>query len=112
MVDQSDKRSGDLRNVQRIGFALIPNFGLMSYASAIEPLRAANLLSGTHLYEPVALSVTGAPVRCSVGLEVGCRAIAEHGKDCHIVNRQAILTPYRHPKMPPLERRDSWPDAV
>ena len=28
------------------------------------------------------------------------------------VNRQAILTPYRHLKMTPLERSGSWPDAV
>ena len=29
-----------------------------------------------------------------------------------IVNRQPIVTPYRHPKMTPLERPGSWPDAV
>ena len=28
------------------------------------------------------------------------------------VNRHAILTPYRRPKMTPLERSGSWPDAV
>ena len=28
------------------------------------------------------------------------------------VNRQPIVTPYRHPKMTPLERPGSWPDAV
>jgi len=32
--------------------------------------------------------------------------------DARRVNRQAILTPYRHPKMTPLERSGSWPDAV
>ena len=39
-------------------------------------------------------------------------ALATRGSRLLIVNRQAILTPYRHPKMTPLERRDSWPDAV
>jgi len=33
-----------------VGFMLIPGFALMSYASAVEPLRAANALSGRELY--------------------------------------------------------------
>ena len=33
-----------------VGFLLIPGFALMSYAAAIEPLRAANQLSGRSLY--------------------------------------------------------------
>src|SRR5690606_31514749 len=36
--------------ISRIGFLLIPDFPLMSYASAVEPLRAANRLAGKHLY--------------------------------------------------------------
>lgn len=75
----------DARNVQRIGFVLIPNFGLMSYASAIEPLRAANLLSGTRLYEIVPLSADGAPVRCSSGIAVECAPVSKHGERCHTV---------------------------
>ena len=30
----------------------------------------------------------------------------------YCVNRQAILTPYRHPKMTPIGALGSWPDAV
>ncbi|WP_336490419.1 GlxA family transcriptional regulator [Methylobacterium nigriterrae] len=33
-----------------VGFVLIPGFPLMSYAAAVEPLRAANTLSGRDLY--------------------------------------------------------------
>ena len=33
-----------------VGFLLVPGFALMSYAAAIEPLRAANLISGKPLY--------------------------------------------------------------
>ncbi len=36
--------------IKSVGFLLIPGFALMSYASAIEPLRAANHLSGKTLY--------------------------------------------------------------
>jgi transcriptional regulator GlxA family with amidase domain len=38
-------------STRRIGFLLIPGFALMSYASAVEPLRAANWLAGRILYE-------------------------------------------------------------
>lgn len=35
---------------QKVGFLLIDDFAMMSYASTVEPLRAANLLSGQELY--------------------------------------------------------------
>ena len=38
------------RTTQQFGFLLLPNFALMSYASATEPLRAANLLANRSLY--------------------------------------------------------------
>jgi transcriptional regulator GlxA family with amidase domain len=38
------------RPIRSVGFLLIPNFGLMTYASAVEPLRAANHLAGRTLY--------------------------------------------------------------
>jgi transcriptional regulator GlxA family with amidase domain len=56
--------------VREIGFLLIPEFPLMSYASAVEPLRAANALSGRPLYAWRHLSVDGAPVRASAGVTV------------------------------------------
>lgn len=36
--------------ISSIGFLLIPGFALMSYAAAVEPLRAANQLAGKKLY--------------------------------------------------------------
>ncbi len=36
---------------RRLGFLLVPGFATMSYASAIEPFRAANAISGRTLYE-------------------------------------------------------------
>lgn len=84
-MEQLTKTSSDPRNVQRIGFVLLPNFGLMSYASAVEPLRAANLLSGTCLYEIVPLSAEGEPVRCSSGISVDCMPISMYGEHCHTV---------------------------
>ena len=38
------------RPIRSVGFLLIPDFALISYASVVEPLRAANQLAGTALY--------------------------------------------------------------
>ena len=37
--------------IYRIGLLLVDDFAMMSYASTVEPMRAANLLSGLDLYE-------------------------------------------------------------
>src|SRR5437868_4883678 len=58
---------------QTIGFLVIPGLALMSYASAIEPLRAANHFVGRELYrwvhithkEPIVTSSCGATLPCS-----------------------------------------------
>lgn len=52
----------------RVGLLLIDDFALMSYASVIEPFRAANHLSGRTLYEWRHYSVDGAPARPSTGV--------------------------------------------
>lgn len=57
---------------QTIGFLVIPGLALMSYASAIEPLRAANHFVGRELYrwvhithkEPIVMSSCGATLPC------------------------------------------------
>ena len=51
-------------------FLLLKNFSMISYASAIEPLRLANRTASTTLYEWSTLSEGGRPVCCSNGTEV------------------------------------------
>jgi len=51
----------------RVGFLLIDGFALMSYSSAIEPLRAANLLSPEPLYAIRNLPAQGANASSSSG---------------------------------------------
>jgi len=58
-----------LRTTQ-LGFMLIDGFALMSYASIIEPFRAANVLSASPLYAWRHFSVDGRPVRASNGIEL------------------------------------------
>ena len=55
---------------QTVGFLLVPGFALMSYAAAIEPLRAANLLSGKELYRWWHAAPGGRPVTASNGLAI------------------------------------------
>jgi transcriptional regulator GlxA family with amidase domain len=67
------------------GFLLVSNFALMSYASATEPLRAANLIAQSPLYAVRPLSVAGMPVVSSAGHAVPCGDLSEEGVKCHTV---------------------------
>lgn len=58
-----------------IGILLVPGFALMSYASAIEPLRAANRLAGRELYRWRHVSIDGQPAEASNGATILC----DHG---------------------------------
>ena len=51
-----------------IGFLLVPNFSMMAFAAAIEPLRTANRMSGHALYGWRLISKDGAPVAASNGI--------------------------------------------
>jgi transcriptional regulator GlxA family with amidase domain len=73
------------KNAQRMGFLLVKNFALMSYASATEPLRAANLIAGVSLYDVVPLSSAGQPVQSSSGLTIECSDLLALGGTCHTV---------------------------
>ncbi len=54
----------------RFGILLIDDFSLMSFASAVEPLRAANILSGRPLYEWFYISAGADSIVASNGLSV------------------------------------------
>ena len=55
---------------QSVGFLLVPGFALMSYAAAVEPLRAANLISGRTLYTWWHAAPKGQPVTASNGVAI------------------------------------------
>ena len=62
--------AGRRRPIRTIGILLVPDFALMSYASAVEPFRAANALSGRDLYVWRHISADGKPVRASNGVQI------------------------------------------
>ena len=57
-------------SLQTVGFLLVPGFALMSYTAAVEPLRAANLISGRELYRWWQAAPGGKPVMASNGLAI------------------------------------------
>ena len=54
----------------RIGFYLVPQFSMLAFSSAIEPLRMANQLSGQSLYRWSLISSLGQAVQCSNGIAI------------------------------------------
>jgi transcriptional regulator GlxA family with amidase domain len=54
----------------QIDFLLVPQFSMMAFTSAVEPLRAVNRLSGETLYQWRILSRDGGAVAASNGIEV------------------------------------------
>jgi AraC family carnitine catabolism transcriptional activator len=53
---------------ERIGFLLVPQFGMIAFFSAVEPLRVANRLSNRPLYSWHVYSEDGGPVPASNGM--------------------------------------------
>lgn len=50
---------------QTFGFLLLPQFSMLAFSSAVEPLRAANRLSGRPLYDWRILTADGSPIHSS-----------------------------------------------
>ena len=68
-----------------IGFYLIPEFPLMAFAAAIEPLRAANRLSGETLFGWRLFSRDGKPVRASNGIDIAVQSSIGNRADVQLL---------------------------
>ena len=55
---------------RHLGFLLVPEFTLLAFSSAIEPLRMANRLSGKELYRWSVISEDGEAVQASDGMRL------------------------------------------
>ena len=62
---------------QSYGFFLVPRFAMMAFTAALEPLRAANLLSGRTLYDWRIVSRDGEAIASSNGAELAAQASVE-----------------------------------
>ncbi|WP_299234596.1 GlxA family transcriptional regulator [uncultured Halomonas sp.] len=50
---------------EQVGFLLLPQFSMMAFFAAVEPLRIANRISGRPLFDWTLISVDGEPVTAS-----------------------------------------------
>jgi transcriptional regulator GlxA family with amidase domain len=96
---------------QTFGFLLLPEFSLLAFTSAMEPLRSANRLSGQSLYEWRVISKGGAAVPSSGGIEVLAQAsidaverlpnlLVVAGLNAHLFDDRSVLAWLRR-----IERR-------
>jgi len=79
----------------RVGFVLVDGFALMSYASAMEPLRAANLIAGRRLYDIQHMPALGARTQSSSGAIVGADTYLGESVDFDLVLVVAGSDPLR-----------------
>lgn len=70
-VEEKDARSTPVVPPQRFGFFLVPQFPMMAFTSAVEPMRAANRHAVKELYTWQVISADGQPVTASNGIDVG-----------------------------------------
>jgi transcriptional regulator GlxA family with amidase domain len=69
---------------QVFGFLLVPEFSLLAFSAALEPLRAANRASGRKLYDWRLISEDGGPVTSSSGVQVFCDTSLEDTPRLHM----------------------------
>ena len=89
------------QKIKKIGFILVDGFSLMSLSSAVEPLRAANHLSGETLFEITFIPASGTRASSSVGVISEGKSIEESGYDFDLVFVTAAGSPitYENPKL-------------
>jgi AraC family transcriptional regulator, glycine betaine-responsive activator len=81
-------------------FALVPNFSMMAFTSAIEPLRIVNRIAGRELYRWRTLSLDGTAVRASNGVPLlPDGAFEREGRppDAVVVCAGALVERFRNP---------------
>ena len=78
---QASKSAGPVT----VGFLLIPNFSMLAFASAIEPLRAANRMSGSDLFSWVISSPSGQQTQASNGVMVDVDGSPDVLLNCRLV---------------------------
>lgn len=69
----------------RIGFFLVPDFPLMTFAAALDSLRQANRLAKARRFEWVVISADGMHVRSSSGLGFDADAAMSKAPRCDVV---------------------------
>lgn len=69
-VVSADESAQSPAALERFGFLLMPGFSMLAFAAVLEPLRMANRLSQTRLYEWQLFSPDDGPARPSNGIDL------------------------------------------
>ncbi len=77
----SSKSAGTIK----VGFLLVPNFSMIAFSAALEPLRVANRVSGDALFDWVIASANDESVTASNGVCVDTKSTAAELADCRLV---------------------------
>lgn len=80
----------------RVGFYLTPNFPLLAFSAALDPLRQANRLNEHPLYEWVLISLDGSPVENSAGFAVPIDCGVDNAPHCDVVIVCSGVDPARY----------------
>lgn len=76
---------GDAGKAIRVTFVLAPQFPMLAFAAALDPLRVANRLSEKPLFEWLLASVDGRPVMASNGVTIDVHASLDALHDIDLV---------------------------
>ncbi len=108
----AEASSARLKVPRSFGFLLVPDFSMMPFTAAIEPLRAANRMHGSEVYRWHMLSSDGQPVRASNGATMqvdlalaDCPAV-DAVVVCAGINAYRQLSPALAAQLRRLSRRD------
>lgn len=73
------------RTTRTLGLLMVDGFALMSYASVIEPYRAANVLAGRELYRWTHVSTGGATSTASNGASILAEQTVHEPLECDVL---------------------------
>jgi transcriptional regulator GlxA family with amidase domain len=80
----------------RVAFLLVPQFSMMAFSAAIEPLRSANRISGRTLFEWRLVSADGHPVTASNGISIAAHESLEQVRNPEMLVVCAGLEPAQY----------------
>jgi transcriptional regulator GlxA family with amidase domain len=80
----------------RVAFLLVPQFSMMAFSAAIEPLRSANRISGRTLFEWRLVSADGHPVTASNGIAIAAHESLEQVRNPEMLVVCAGLEPAQY----------------
>lgn len=95
---RSDPRFLPLAGIKprRFAFVMVPEFSMMPFTAAIEPLRVANRMNGAPLYSWRTASIDGTPVAASNGVVISPDTSLAEALDADTIVVCAGLNTYAH----------------